>query len=60
MDEQLQEAYSVRNQKARIFLAGFFPAQEGFGGLCSPLSWSLLGSGFKDFTQEKSVFCRIR
>lgn len=23
-------------------------------------SWSVSGSGLKDFTQEKSVFCRIR
>lgn len=50
----------MRDQKPKIFLAGFFPAQEGSGGLCSPLSWSLSDSGFKDFTQEKSVFCRIR
>lgn len=39
------------------------PALRGQGGgrgLSSVPSWSVPGSGLKDFTQEKSVFCRIR
>lgn len=34
--------------------------RESVEGLCLPPFWSVPGSGFKDFTQEKSVFCRIR
>ena len=51
----------MRDQGTRDNPFGVFSDQRRvWGGLCSLLSWSVPGSGFKDFTQEKSVFCRIR
>lgn len=50
----------MRGQGPQAFLAGFFSARGGDGELCLLPSWSVSGSGLKDFTQEKSVFCRIR
>lgn len=44
----------------RFSLLGSPQLRESVEGLCLSPFWFIPGSGFKDFTQEKSVFCRIR
>lgn len=48
-----------RGLKAFMLWVLLSPGQKGCW-LCSFPFPSVLGSGLKDFTQEKSVFCRIR
>lgn len=57
--EQLWEAAAMSSLNLGFHFLGSSQLREGMA-LCLRSFSSVLGSGLKDFTQEKSVFCRIR
>lgn len=59
-DEQSPEATAVRAQGTQAFPCWVFLSPGRRWGAILTATWSVSGSDLKDFTQEKSVFCRIR